>query len=238
MVGNFNVRGSYFNVKDKKWVRLEEGTVPAVKGTVAPADVHAFDIMKTTPEEVDEGTSVADRDYALYLHCRKEVRVVGPREAVEIEVLPLGYELATLSRILELESPQLGREPVLWAPIGLVDMFNSSAAVTKQEVLPPLGVLKDKIVGHDHPRCRKGEAIVGVELSIRGSGKFVGLASRRPIRAALESREDDGGGRRNELEMSFSTLPENRGRRGMGVVEVDIPGPWGGREQRLVFDWA
>lgn len=238
MVGNFNVRGSCFNVKDKKWVRLEEGTIPSVMGTVAPADVHAFDIMKTPPEEVDKGTSAADGDYALYLHCCKEVRAVGPREAVEIEVLPLSYELATFSRILELGSPQVGREPLLWAPIGLVDMFNSSAAVTKQEALPPIGVLKDKIARQDHPRRQKGEAIVGVELSIRGSGRFLGMASRPPIRAALESREDDGAGRRYELEMSFSTLPENRGGRGMGVVEVDIPGPWGGREQRLVFDWT
>lgn len=231
MVGNFNV-------KDRKWVRVEEGTVPAVEGTVAPADVHAFDIRKTAHEEFDDGTSAADGDYALYLHCRKEVRAVGPREAVEIEVLPLCYELATFSRILELGSPRLGREPLLWAPIGLVDMFNSSAAVTKQEVLPPLGVSKDKVARQDHPRRQKEDAIVEVELSIRGSGKFLGLASRRPIRAALGSSDDDGADRSYELEMSVSTLPENRGRRGMGVVEVDIPGPWAGREQRLVFDWA
>lgn len=49
----------------------------------------------------------------------------------------------------------------------------------------------------------------------------MGLASRQPIRTAFESSEDHVSDRSYELDVSFSTLPENRVRRGMRVVEVD-----------------
>ena len=238
MVGSFNIRGCCFSAQVGTWVRLEESSVPAVKGTVAPADVHAFNVGKKNSEEGKH------EDYALFLHCRKEARVVGLRDAVEIEVLPMRYELATFSRILELGSSQAGIEPLRWAPIGLAEMLNSSAAITKQEqVIPRLPDSQDEARGHGQPRHEEGGNVtVELELSIRGSGKFLGLASRRPCRAVLQCSVDGESAEArvtgDEVEVSFSTLAESGGKHRMGVVEVDIPGPWDGRDRSLVLSWA
>lgn len=281
VVGSFSVRGSHFSLSKRTWVRLEDGEIPAVKGTVSPSDVHAFNTGNrpardardktsyghrvepgNTEQAIDEEEAIGvfEEEYAVYLHCREEVGVVGLRDTVDLEVLPLSYELATFSRVLEL-FPQPssggcagdggsgdGGEVIRWAPVGLADMFNSSAAVTKQEITAT--------------DAEGGGAIPGVCLWVKGSGKFLALASRQPTRTTLESGGVGGrsgaggkgstahgppggkdGGANVDAVLDASFLPAaepmalGRGK-GMGVVEVDIPGPWDGRERRLMFSWG
>lgn len=287
MVGSFNIRGTHFSQSKRTWVRLEDGEIPAVKGTVSPSDVHAFTagnrqiirdtrdkashdhqeetVYKDQPIDEEEVAGVIEEAYAVYLHRQKEVRVVTFRETVDVEALPLSYELATFSRVLDVYlQPCIsesagdgvsigvgvgvgGEEVIRWAPLGLADMFNSSAAITKQEVIAV--------------DAEGGGAVPGVCLWVKGSGEFLAVASRRPTRATLESggvggqsdpRSDGStdhslsggkGGDVNDdvvLDVSFSGIAGPTalgGGQGMGVVEVDIPGPWDGRGRRLVFCW-
>lgn len=268
VVGSFNVRGTAFDQSQRTWVRLEGSEmIPTVKGTVAPSDVHAFNARKISRDrQIDQKTDTMaegaseEEEYALYLHCGEKVRLVDLREAVEIEVESLGYELATFSRLLELcPPPSISDKPqhqdkagnvasVRWASIGLRDMFNSSAAVTKQEpcFVDAEGVDVDG--GEAQHQAAARCMFSGIRLWVKGSGKFLALASRPPACVCLR----DGDGRLEEtrslgdnmarvhgakLEMSFSHLPEWRGKEGMGTVEFDLPGPWDGKPRRLVVWW-
>ena len=248
-----------------------------MKGAVSPSDVHAFSEVKPwTDSPIAESTATSaglgpgeapqEEVYAVYLHCREEVRVVALHEAIEMDVSPLCYELATLSRVVGLaRSPRSGalttggkNEPVRWAPLGLPDMFNSCGAVTKQVLIFPEG---EGVVREEGAACEGGGAASGVALSVRGSGRFFAVASRRPKRATLCTGKvgvdgctaaDGGGGSKvtgggtgggnvvGVLEVSFSALNEafaSGGGRGLGLVEVCIPGPWDGRKRWLSFGW-
>lgn len=268
MVGSFNVRGTCSD--------LSQGS--SVKGTVSPSDVHAFsDVKPWTDSSKAESTATSGGSgpgevspqkevYAVYLHCREEVRVVALHQAIEIDVSPLCYELATFSRVVGLaRSPRSGalttggkKEPVRWAPLGLPDMFNSCGAVAKQVLIIPEG---EGVVREEAAACEGGGATPGVALSVKGSGRFFAVASRRPKRATLCTGRvgvdgctpaDGGGGSKDTggeggggdvvgvLEVSFSVLSEafaSGGGRGLGLVEVCIPGPWDGRERWLSFGW-
>lgn len=111
VVGSFNVRGTCSD--------LSEGN--SVKGTVSPSDVHAFNHTKPpTDSSKAESTTPSgglghgektplEEVYAVYLHCRQEVRVLALHQAIEIDVPPLCCELATFSRVVEL-APSLRSE--------------------------------------------------------------------------------------------------------------------------------
>lgn len=235
MVGSFNVRGASFSQSERTWVRTgrddEARGGGAVEGTVSPSDVHAF--LRTTKPQADRaggggemppapGDGVAENEdeisgcFALYLHRRRETRVVGLLEAVAIEALPLSYELATFSRVIDLRLPPAlgsksgeqqggssaadvvenrdGDSPgyderdniVRWAVIGLSDMFNSSAAVSAQEPFQPGATSWSNGVECD------GGTVPGVAVNVKGSGKFLAVASRQPSRVTLGGVRGDG----------------------------------------------
>lgn len=278
-MGSFNVRGASFSQQERTWVSLEDGNVPAVQGVVSPSDVHAF--TKETPatdvtqraEQAGQKEALSgagargppEAMYAMYLHCRKEARIVFLRESTPIEIDSLGFELATFSRVLEIRRSQADSTTaaaaaaatesldaqdgaVFWAAIGLCNMLNSSAAISEQEI---------GVKGWDQDGAGSAP---GVAVSVKGSGCFLALASRTPTRATLQtcqsainSGSDDQVGDSTDvaLEASFMSLQsalvgrkdptggrrEKRGIGEMGMVEVVIPGPWDGQERRLTFVW-
>lgn len=259
-------------------MRLEDVDVPAVNGNVSPADVHAFagkppqtgtshvEIRQKTVgknarqhvlSNVVETAGHSEQLYAVYMHCRKELRVVRFHETIPVEILPLSFELATFSRVVELCGLDSGdaavsrdtgsvAEVVHWAVIGLADMLNSSAAVTQQEVVRP----SDEGDLEGTKGRTSSDLSVGVALSVKGSGRFLALTNRRPNGVTLES----GGVAKGEgrvvcsIDVSFSPLPVD-GSGGadpsgagadtghMRMIEVTIPGPWDGKERRLEFVW-
>lgn len=332
VVGSFNIQGASFSQSERTWVRHRgdghDGASPGVKGTVSPSDVHPFRLAShgTPPpapaagetgqsdggDETPQDERPPPDSFAVYLHCRREARVVGLHEAVEIEVLPLCYELATFSRVVLLPlSPSPpgalpgpgpggiseGERPaaavgagadgqgqggaardrdrhVRWAVLGLSNMFNSSAAVTSQEVTtcasivsrraaspseeegdvaPSIGESDSSSGGNgSSPEGRSGGAKAGVSLTVRGSGKFLAVASKKPALVRLfrgagegeaSGRDGEGGDDAGVLEVSFSALSgddsatASEGGTRMGLVGVELPGPWDGRERRLVFGW-
>lgn len=254
--------------------------MPAVKGTVSPSDIHPFTLegRERAPHEegADDGSphlrhgggrvsgvdllDHGEASYALYLYVRKEARVVRLREATALQVEPLGFELATFSRIRRLARPwklngeasseSLPAQAVLWAPVGLVEMMNSSAALCAQEVLDARGV---------EPGPTQGDALPGpaVVCLVKGSGRFMALANRQPARVTLEASAGNGKDEPLlELEVGISRSVSGgseaqygQGREGnppakkvgevdgMLVIEVNLPGPWHGRERRLHLYW-
>lgn len=233
VVGSFNVRGASFSQSERAWVRAgrddEARGGGAVEGTVSPSDVHAFRSTKPHADRaggpgemppapgdgVEENEDETRCCFALYLHRRRETRVVGLLEAVAIEVLPLSYELATFSRVIDLCLPPLGssksgeqqgssaadvvesrdgdcpgydaqEDTVSWAVLGLSDMFNSSAAVSAQEPFRRGATTWSSGVECD------GGTVPGVAVYVKGSGKFLAVASRQPSRVTLGGVGGDG----------------------------------------------
>ncbi|CBN77415.1 Alpha-galactosidase, family GH36 [Ectocarpus siliculosus] len=234
VVGSFNVRGASFSQSERAWVRAgrddEARGGGAVEGTVSPSDVHAFRITKPHADRaggagemppapgdgVEENEDETRCCFALYLHRRRETRVVSLLEAVAIEVLPLSYELATFSRVIGLRLPPLGistsgeqqqgssaadvvesrdgdrpgydaqEDTVRWAILGLSDMFNSSAAVSAQEPFQRGATTRSSGVECD------GGMVPGVAVYVKGSGKFLAVASRQPSRVTLGGVGGDG----------------------------------------------
>ncbi|CAN0114655.1 unnamed protein product [Ectocarpus sp. 12 AP-2014] len=227
VVGSFNVRGASFSQSERAWVRTgrddEARGGGAVEGTVSPSDMHAFrstkphsnrtggagEIPPAQGHGVDENEDETRCLFALYLHRRRETRVVSLLEAVAIEVLPLSYELATFSRVIDLRLPPLGSSKggeqrpgssaadvvesrdgdcagydaqeytVSWAVLGLSDMFNSSAAVSAQEPFQ-----REATTRSSGAEC-DGGMVPGVAVCVKGSGKFLAVASRQPSRVTL-----------------------------------------------------
>lgn len=275
MVGSFNIRGASFSQEKRTWISLEDDTVPMVEGTVSPSDVHAFAKEIPTSEGIDEKAEAQGGEdeasfkagegrgtpmYAMYLHCQKTARVMCLKESIPLEIPSLGFELATISKVLEIRHPRardggtdvssegISKPPngvVLWAAIGLCDMLNSSAAISNQEVIHSNTFDREE----GSASAAKATAVI-VALSVKGCGRFWALAGRAPNRCSLQasSKGDDGNSSAVALQMSFEPLSEKAltgegGETGvsstpkMGVVEVDIPGPWDGREWRLVFEF-
>lgn len=283
--------------------RPTKASTPASEGCAASAETEtgrsaagggrAEESREGGDGDGDEGEELDTDSYAVYLHRRREARVVGLREAVGVEVLPLSYELATFSRIVNLrvspsatatatatatasataasESQEAGRRvvgAVRWAPLGLSAMFNSSAAVTAQVTADgACAPRRRRPLGEEETETERVEALlqensgVGVSLTVKGSGTFLAVASREPASVRLYGAGGGGGGGVGfdggdgdgvvVLRASFSALScdessttaeggagVGEGGTRMGLVEVDIPSPWDGRERRLVFRWV
>ncbi|CAM9420157.1 unnamed protein product, partial [Choristocarpus tenellus] len=194
IVGTFNIRGASYSQDKRTWVALEEeGQVPSVAGVLRPHDVHAFasggnTYASTSPQNrqcshekggcTSESWKGGTDTYVVYLHQAGEVHILQSLGALHQDVPHLGFELATVSRVVVLPSLEDGtakvgkhRDQVRWAVVGLVDMFNSAAAVTAQELLIKVS--------------QGGSTVPGVSMLVKGSGRFQGVASKAPKSVTL-----------------------------------------------------
>lgn len=80
---------------------------------------------------------------------------------------------------------------ISFAPIGLIDMFNSSGAIDSMEINP---------VADKRPELFDGEVSSSalsenrsptalISLSVRGCGRFGAYSSQRPLKCAVENTE-------------------------------------------------
>lgn len=229
VVGSFNVRGASFSQSERTWVRVggrddEDRGGGAVEGTVSPSDVHAFRGRKPHAGRAGEGGEmppgpghgVAEREddtrccFALYLHRRREICVVGLLEAVAIEVLPLSYELATFSRMIDLRLPPLGslkkggeqqQGPFAADVVGREKNRDGGCpGYDEQEQVVSWAVLglsdmfnsSAAVSGQEPFQSRAttwsngdGGMVPGVAVTVKGSGNFLAVASRQPSRVTL-----------------------------------------------------
>ena len=112
--------------------------------------------------------------------------VVYAYRSGELVRLPVGATLPVTLKVLEFElfhvCPVRAVSPagVSFAPIGLLDMFNSDGAVEECEVRA--------LNGTDDKACT-----AAVALRVRGCGRFGAYCSRRPVRCTLDAAEVEFG---------------------------------------------
>lgn len=82
----------------------------------------------------------------------------GPNDDLEITLEPIKFELITVSPVVTIEGSS-----VQFAPIGLVNMLNTSGAIRS-------------LVYHEE----------SVEIGVRGAGEFRAYASREPVSCKID----------------------------------------------------
>ncbi|CAL4927966.1 unnamed protein product [Urochloa decumbens] len=162
VVGVFNCQGAGWCRVTKK-TRVHDAAPGTLTGTVRADDVDAISSIAGAGWDGDGGEVV------VYAHRSKD-----------LIRLPRGATLPVTLRVLEYElfhvSPVKPVAPgVAFAPVGLLDMFNSGGAVEECE-------------------CEAGAGDGGVvRLRVRGCGRFGAYCSRRPARCALDAAEVEFG---------------------------------------------
>ncbi|CAL4936633.1 unnamed protein product [Urochloa decumbens] len=162
VVGVFNCQGAGWCRVTKK-TRVHDAAPGTLTGTVRADDVDAISSIAGAGWDGDGGEVV------VYAHRSKD-----------LIRLPRGATLPVTLKVLEYElfhvSPVRAAAPgVAFAPIGLLDMFNSGGAVEECE-------------------CEAGAGDGGVvRLRVRGCGRFGVYCSRRPARCALDAAEVEFG---------------------------------------------
>lgn len=97
-------------------------------------------------------------EFALFLSQSKKLVLSGPNDDLEITLEPIKFELITVSPVVTIEGSS-----VQFAPIGLVNMLNTSGAIRS-------------LVYHEG----------SVEIGVRGAGEFRVYASRKPVSCKLD----------------------------------------------------
>lgn len=84
---------------------------------------------------------------------------------------------------------------ISFAPIGLLDMFNSSGAIESMDINPVTDKkpeLFDGEVSSASPTLSDNRSPTArISLSVRGYGRFGAYSSQRPLRCTVESTETD-----------------------------------------------
>ncbi|CAN6308801.1 unnamed protein product [Urochloa humidicola] len=158
VVGVFNCQGAGWCRVTKK-TRVHDAAPGTLTGTVRADDVDALAAIASGWED-NGGEAV------VYAH-----------RSGELVRLPKGATLPVTLKVLEFElfhvSPVRVAAPgVAFAPVGLLDMFNSGGAVEECDVDAEAGV---------------------VRLRVRGCGRFGAYCSRRPARCVLDAAEVEFG---------------------------------------------
>lgn len=97
-------------------------------------------------------------EFALFLSQSKKLVLSGPNDDLEITLEPIKFELITVSPVVTIEGSS-----VQFAPIGLVNMLNTSGAIRS-------------LVYHEE----------SVEIGVRGAGEFRAYASREPVSCKID----------------------------------------------------
>ncbi|KAJ7945784.1 Galactinol--sucrose galactosyltransferase [Quillaja saponaria] len=156
VVGVFNCQGAgSWPLKEVEDVRRATPTQISISGKVSPLDVEFL-------EEV--ATEDWNRDCAVYAFNSGSLSKLPLKGTLEVSLETLECEIYTVSPIRIFGH-------ILFAPIGLLDMYNSGGAVEALECTL------------DSSGC------IVVKLKGRGCGRFGAYSSTRPKRCVLDMKE-------------------------------------------------
>ncbi|URD95044.1 Raffinose synthase or seed imbibition protein Sip1 [Musa troglodytarum] len=206
VVGVFNCQGAGW-CKHTKKTRVHDAAPGTLTGTVIATDVDAI-AQLTGP---DWGGQV----------------VIYAFKSGELIRLPKGATLPVTVKVLEYEvfhvCPVKNITPsISFAPIGLLDMFNSGGAVEQFDVSV---TSNHAAAGQDDGRALSDPAATlstnrgstaTVALRVRGRGRFGAYSSQRPLRCTLDS---------SDVDFSYDE--------GTGLVTINIPVP-----EREMYQWS
>ncbi|TVU12355.1 hypothetical protein EJB05_45996 [Eragrostis curvula] len=172
VLGVYNCQGAAWSFVEKKTMFHQTGTEPLTCG-VKGSDVHLISEAATDPGW--------NGDCAVYRHSSGELVLLLNGAALPISLKVLEQDILTVSPIKDL-APGFR-----FAPIGLVDMFNSGGAVEglTYHLLDGAKLLDDN-------GSTSGSEDVGlVCLEVRGCGRFGAYSSVRPRKCILVSGQVD-----------------------------------------------
>ncbi|OEL34219.1 putative galactinol--sucrose galactosyltransferase 6 [Dichanthelium oligosanthes] len=170
VLGVYNCQGAAWSFVEKKTMFHSTGTDALTCG-VKGSDVHLISEAATDPEW--------NGDCAVYRHASGDLVVLPNGAALPVSLKVLEQDILTVSPIKEL-APGFR-----FAPIGLVDMFNSGAAV---EGLTYHLLDSAKLIGGDGS-ASSTEAAGLVCMEVRGCGSFGAYSSVRPRKCMLGSAQ-------------------------------------------------
>ncbi|TQD89860.1 hypothetical protein C1H46_024562 [Malus baccata] len=170
VVGVFNCQGAGWCKIEKK-TRIHDYSPGTLSGSVRAADVDAI-------------AQVAGADWngetVVYAHKSGEVLRLPKGASVPVTLKVLDYEVFHFCPLKEITSD------VSFAPIGLLDMFNSSAAVEEVEI-HLASDKKPELSNGEVSENRSPTATIG--LKTRGCGRFGAYCSRRPLKCTVDNAE-------------------------------------------------
>nr|CAB3497751.1 unnamed protein product [Digitaria exilis]CAB3504028.1 unnamed protein product [Digitaria exilis] len=157
VVGVFNCQGAGWCRVTKK-TRVHDAAPGTLTGTIRAEDVDAI---------ADIAGPGWDGEVVVYTHRSGELIRLPKGATLPVTLKVLEFELFHVSPVMAVASTG-----VSFAPIGLLDMFNSGGAVERCEA---------------HAAVQEAAAVV--ELKVRGCGRFGAYCSRRPVRCTLDAAE-------------------------------------------------
>uniref|UniRef100_A0ACD5XXX6 Uncharacterized protein n=1 Tax=Avena sativa TaxID=4498 RepID=A0ACD5XXX6_AVESA len=164
VLGVYNCQGAAWSSAEKKNVFHDEAGAGAGALTcgVRCRDVHLI------AEAATDGGAGWSGDCAVYRHAAGDLVVLPYGAALPVSLKVLEHDVLTVSPIKDLAAGYM------FAPIGLVDMFNSGAAVEG---------LTYSLLGEGMAT----EAVGTVSMEVRGRGRFGAYSSVRPRSCTLGS---------------------------------------------------
>ncbi|KAL4279146.1 hypothetical protein GQ457_03G022590 [Hibiscus cannabinus] len=154
IIGVFNCQGAGWCEVTKKMVNHDEqpGTIT---GFIKARDV---EYLSQVAEDCWSGDSI------LYSHLGGEVTYLARNASLSITLKPREYEVLTVVPVMALSNGSK------FAPIGLIEMFNSGGAIKEL-------------------KCETENHVATIMLKVRGCGQFGAYSSTRPQRVTVDSEE-------------------------------------------------
>lgn len=155
VLGVYNCQGAAWSSTERKNI-FHQTKTDCITGSIRGRDVHLISEASTDP-------SVWNGDCAVYSQSRGELSVMPYNVSLPISLKIREHEIFTVSPIRHLEA-----DGVSFAPLGLVNMYNSGGAIQ----------------GLSYEAEKKK-----VVMEVKGCGKFGAYSSVKPNRCVVESNE-------------------------------------------------
>lgn len=192
VVGVFNCQGAGW-CKSAKKNRIHDVAPGTLTGSIRARDV---DFINQLASEDWNGEVI------VFTHKSGEVLRLPKGASLPVTLKVLEYELFHICPVKEITSN------IAFAPIGLLDMFNTGGAI-EQFVVKTVTSDTDSVNNELQPTAM-------VALTVRGCGRFGVYSSQRPLKCAMDS-----------VETEFTYNSEN------GLVTLTIPVP-----EKEMYRWS
>ncbi|KAL5791968.1 hypothetical protein ACOSP7_000562 [Xanthoceras sorbifolium] len=160
VIGAFNCQGAGWSSKEQRIMGYPECYKPM------SASLHVTDIeWDQKPEAAHMGDA---EDYLVYLNQAEELHLMTPKsDPIQITIQPSTFELFSFVPV-----NKLGPSSIKFAPVGLINMFNSGGTVEELKYLECGGEISAKI-------------------EVKGGGKFLAYSTGCPKKCYLNGAEAD-----------------------------------------------
>ncbi|KAF4351306.1 hypothetical protein F8388_010860 [Cannabis sativa] len=159
VVGVFNCQGAgSWPLKQKaEDIHISTSTKTSISGHVKPADVEFLE---------DIAGESWDGDCAIYAFNSGSLSILPKKRSLEVSLVTLQWEIYTISPI------GVFGNGLRFAPVGLLDMYNSGGAV-------------------ESVSCRVEVSGYTMIIKGRGTGRFGAYSSSKPKRCMVEQKEEE-----------------------------------------------